>query len=109
MLYQEISEVELIEHLRMMVLIIRNLTFVRANDHHIYKCQKLVDILTSLFVDLIDREITMNCLDIVTNIAKQIILSELNCGDLLVQALFTLFSSNSYLFHGDSEEHLYVK
>lgn len=93
----------------MIVLIFRNLTFVRANDHHIIKCQRLVDILTSLFVDLIDREITMNCLDIITNISKQIILSELNCGELLVQALFTLFSSNSYLFFGDGEDKLYPK
>ena len=108
-LYQEISEIELIEHLRMMVLIIRNLTFVRANDHHIIKCQRLVDILTSLFVDLVDQEITLNCLDIITNIAKQLILSELNCGDLIVQALFTLFSSNSYLFFGPEQDKLYPR
>ena len=33
----------------------------------------------------------------------------MNCGDLLVQALFTLFSSNSYLFHGDGQDQLYAK
>lgn len=90
----------------MMVLVIRNLTFIRSNEHHVVKCFKLVDIITSLFVDLLDTEITLNCLDIITNIAKHIVLSEINCGHLLVQALFTLFSSGQYLSHGDS---LYVK
>jgi hypothetical protein len=105
-LHQEVTEIELIEHLRMVVLIIRNLTFVRSNEHHVVKCFKLVDIVTSLFVDLLDSEITLNCLDIITNIAKHIVLSEINCGHLLVQALFTLFSTGSNLSHGDS---LWVK
>jgi hypothetical protein len=65
---------ELIEHLRAIILIIRNLTFVRANEHNIVKCFKLMDIITSIFVDLIDVEITMNCLDILTNLAKHIVL-----------------------------------
>jgi hypothetical protein len=65
-----VTELELIDHLRMIMLIIRNLSFIRANEHHLTKCFKLVDIVTSLFVDLIDREITFNCLDIITNIAK---------------------------------------
>ena len=100
-LHQEVTELELIEHLRMIVLIIRNLTFVRSNEHHVIKCFKLVDIIISLFVDLIDHEITMNCLDIITNIAKHIVLSEVNCGQKLVQSLFTLFSSSSFLAHED--------
>jgi len=104
-LHQEVSELELMEHLRAIVLIIRNLTFVRSNEHHIVKCFKLKEIVLSLFVDLIDLEITENCLDIVTNIAKHLVLKESNFGSLLVQALFTLFSSTSYLAHED----LYVK
>jgi len=96
-----VTELELIEHLRMIVLIIRNLTFVRSNEHHVIKCFKLVDIIISLFVDLIDHEITMNCLDIITNIAKHIVLSEVNCGQKLVQSLFTLFSSSTFLAHED--------
>lgn len=83
-LHQEVTEIELIEHLRMIILILRNLTFVRANEHHLIKCFKILDIITSLFVDLIDREITMNCFDIITNVAKHIVLSEINCGHLLV-------------------------
>lgn len=66
------------------------------------KCFKLVDLVCSLFVDLIDKEITSNCLDIITNISKHLVLSKINCGNLLIEALFTLFSSHSYLCHGDS-------
>ena len=82
------SELELIEHLRMIVLITRNLSFVRSNEHHLIKCSKLIDILTSLFVDMLDPEITYNCLDIITNLGKHIVLSELNCGRELIDSLF---------------------
>lgn len=74
----------------MIILIIRNISFIRANEHHLIKCFKLVDIVTSLFVDLIDREVTFNCLDIITNIGKHLVLSEINCGRELVDALFGL-------------------
>lgn len=77
----------------MIILIVRNLSFIRANEHHLIKCFKLLDIITSLFVDLIDREITFNCLDIITNLGKHLVLSELNCGKELVDALFGLFSN----------------
>lgn len=60
----------MIDHLRMIILIIRNLSFIRANEHHLTKCFKLVDIVISLFVDMIDREITFNALDIINNLAK---------------------------------------
>mmetsp|Transcript_11277 Transcript_11277/g.18982 ORF Transcript_11277/g.18982 Transcript_11277/m.18982 type:complete len:241 (-) Transcript_11277:90-812(-) len=89
----------------MMVLIIRNLTFIRSNEHHLVKCFKLKEIIISLFIDLLDQEITFNCLDIITNISKHLVLKESNFGYLLVQSLFTLFSSGSFLFHDD----LFVK
>lgn len=71
-----------------MILIIRNLSFVKQNEHHLIKCFKIVDIIISLFVDLADKEITANCLDIVTNLSKHIILSEIAHGSELVDALF---------------------
>lgn len=97
LMYQEISELELIEHLHMIVLILRNLSFVRANELNLIRCSKLMNVLVSLFVDLEDREITLNCLDILTNVGRHLVLSDLNCGDLLIHALFFLFSSNQYL------------
>ena len=50
-LHQESSELELIEHLKTILLIIRNLSFVKTNEHHMIKCFKLVDVTCSLFVD----------------------------------------------------------
>jgi len=77
----------------MIVLIVRNLSFVRANEHHLIKCTKLIDIITSLFVDMLDPEITYNSLDIVTNLGKHIVLSELNSGRELVDGLFGLLQA----------------
>ena len=101
LMYQEISELELIEHLHMIVLILRNLSFVRANELNLIRCSKLMNVIVSLFVDLEDREITMNCLDILTNVGRHLLLSDLNCGELLVHALFFLFQSNQYLLLED--------
>jgi hypothetical protein len=89
-LTQEVSEMELINHLKSIVLIVRNLSFVRANEHHLIKCFKLVDNLISMFVDLVDVELSMNCLDFITNIGKHIILSDLAAGGELVDAIFAL-------------------
>jgi hypothetical protein len=89
-LHQEVSELTLINHLQTIVLIIRNLSFVKQNEHQLIKCYRIVDIIVSLFVDLADRELTCNCLDIITNLGKQIVLSELVYGAELVDALFTL-------------------
>ena len=85
----------LINHLKCIVLIIRNLSFVKQNEHHLIKSFKIVDLIVSLFVDLADREITSNCLDIITNLAKHIILTEIGFGSELVDALFQVAISVS--------------
>ena len=87
------SELTLINHLQAILLILRNLSFVKQNEHHLIKCYKIVDIIISLFVDLADRELASNCLDIITNLAKHIILSEVAYGSELVDALFTTAQS----------------
>lgn len=48
----------------------------------------MVDLVISLFVDLADRELTLNCLDILTNLGKHIVLSEIAHGSELVDTLF---------------------
>lgn len=80
----------LINHLQTILLIIRNLSFVKQNEHHLIKCYRIVDIIVSLFVDLADRELTCNCLDIITNLSKHIVLSDVVYGAELVDSLFTL-------------------
>lgn len=69
-LHQEVSELTLINHLQSILLVFRNLSFAKQNEHHLIKCFKIVDIVVSLFVDLAEREITQNCLDIITNLGK---------------------------------------
>lgn len=88
MLHQEVSELTLVNHLKSMILVLRNLSFVKQNEHHLIKCFKVVDLVISLFVDLADREITSNCLDIITNLAKHIILTEVAFGSELIDTLF---------------------
>jgi hypothetical protein len=80
----------LINHLKSIILVVRNLSFIRANEHHLIKCFKMIDTIISLFIDLIDKEITQNCLDIITNLGKHIVLSDIASGGELVDALFTL-------------------
>ena len=89
-LHQDISELELINHLKSVILIVRNLSFIKPNEHHLIKCFKLIDIVISLFVDLADKEVTQNCLDIISNLGKHIILSDVAFGTELVESLFNL-------------------
>ena len=51
-----------------------------------------MDIVISLFVDLVDVEVTQNCLDIITNLGKHIILSEVAFGSELVNSIFSLIN-----------------
>ena len=87
-LHQEVSELTLINQMKSILLILRNLSFVKQNEHHLIKCFKVVDIVISLFVDLSDREIVGNCLDIITNLSKHIVLSDISYGSELVDTLF---------------------
>lgn len=63
---------------------------MKQNDPTLIRCFKVVDIVISLFVDLADLELTNNCLDIITNLAKQISLSDTVYGSELIDALFQL-------------------
>ena len=82
------SELTLVNHLKSIILVLRNLSFVKQNEHHLIKCFKVVDLVISLFIDLADKEITSNCLDIITNLAKHIILTEVAFGSELIDTLF---------------------
>ena len=86
------SELELINHTKGILLVIRNISFARANEHHLCKCFKLLDIVISLMVDLCDIEVTLNCLDIITNLGKHIILSDVAFGSELINSLFELIA-----------------
>ena len=88
MLHTEVSEFELIENTRTIILIIRNLSFVKMNEHQLMKCPKLLDLIITMFVEYIDKEITYNWLDILTNLAKHIVLKETTFGEELVKGLF---------------------
>lgn len=58
--HTEVSEFELIENVRVLIQVIRNLSFVKVNEHQLMKCTKLVDVIISLFIEYIDKEITFN-------------------------------------------------
>ena len=87
-LFTDISELELLENVKTIILILRNLSFIKGNELQILKCRKIVDIVISLFIDYQSQEITFNCLDIITALAKNITLLEISLGKQLVRALF---------------------
>ena len=72
---------------------IRNLSFLKGNEHQIMKCTRLVDIITGMFIDYQNKEITLNCLDIITALGKHIVLKEVQWGKHLVNALFNCIRS----------------
>lgn len=95
MLHVEESQFELIENIRIVIHILRNLSFVKMNEHQLMKCPKLIDIIITLFTGYIDKEITHNCLDILTSLAKHIVLKETIFGEELVKSLFEMIKTTS--------------
>ena len=59
------------------------------------KCAKFLDIVILLFIEYIDKEIVYNCLDILTSLAKHIVLKESNYGKEMVQTLFKLIKTTN--------------
>ena len=86
--YEEVTEFELMEHLISIIQIIRNLSFVRANESSIIKCSKFMNLMFLLFIYSNIHEIRFNCLDIITNLSKHIILKDTKYPLELLNTIF---------------------
>lgn len=93
--YNEVTEFELLEHLISIVQIIRNLSYLRQNEPSILKCQKFMNLLFLLFIQSNIQEIRTNCLDILTNLSKHIILKEMRCPLDLMLTIFECLRNSS--------------
>lgn len=92
---EEVTEYELMEYLITIILIIRNLSYTRANEPSIIKCTKFMNILYLLFIHSNVQEIRLNSLDIITNLSKHVMLKEIKYPiNLLGTTLTCLKSSN---------------
>ena len=54
----------------------------------------LTDLQSRVIGVMLEKEITSNCLDIITNIGKHLVLSDIHCAKELVLALYKLFASS---------------
>ena len=86
--FEEVTEFELMEHLISIIQIIRNLSFVRANESSIIKCSKFMNLMFLLFIYSNIQEIRFNCLDIITNLSKHIILKDTKYPLELLNTIF---------------------
>ena len=92
--YDEVSEYMRMEQVKSILLTIRNLSMIRQNEIMLFKCLGLVETIIKLFNSLIDKEITQNCLELLTNLAKHIFLQDLsNYKELLCTLLDCLHSN----------------
>ena len=85
---EEVSEYELIEHVCCIMQIIRNLSYLKANEAAILKCQKFTNLLYLVFNLSNLQDLKTNCLDIITNISRHISLKEVKFPIDLLQAVF---------------------
>lgn len=92
--YEEVSDYMRMEQVKSLLLTIRNLSMIRQNEIILFKCQGLTETVVRLFNSLIDKEITQNCLELLTNLAKHIFLQDLpNYKELLCTLLDCLHSN----------------
>ena len=73
---EEATEFELHEHLQTILLIIRNMSFTKSNEPPIIKNTKLMNLLYLLLIKSNNEETKTNCLEIITNVAKHIVLAD---------------------------------
>jgi hypothetical protein len=93
--YNEVTEYELTEHLISIVQIIRNLSFIRQNEPSILKCQKFMNLIYLLLIHSNIQEIRNNCLDIITNLSKHIILKEIKFPLQLMLTIYECLKNNN--------------
>ena len=70
MKYELVSEVELIEQTICITQVLRNLSFIKSNDHTIFKHEKLHPLLIDLFLYTSNPNLQKNCLEIFSNTSK---------------------------------------
>lgn len=92
---EEVSEYELIEHVSCIMQIIRNLSFLKANESAILKCQKFTSMLYLIFIWTNLQDLKTNCLDIITNLSRHINLKEVKFPLDLLQAVFDFLKNQN--------------
>ena len=92
--YDEVSEYMRMEQVKSILLNLRNLSMIRQNEIILFKCVGLVETIVRLFNLIIDKEITQNSLELITNLAKHIFLQDLpNYKELLCTLIDCLHSN----------------
>ena len=90
---EEVMEYELVEHLISLLQIIRNLSLIRPNEPTIIKNSKVMNIIFVLFINSHIIEISNNCLDIINNLSKHILLKETKNGQFILNHVYSLVKS----------------
>jgi len=93
--YQIVSEVTLLENVRMIIHIIRNLVFTKANEIMICKHTKVFKLLQNFFTEAPDQEIARDCLDIFANLCRNIQLKQLSNMDRFCQKIYSFLESEN--------------
>jgi hypothetical protein len=93
--YEEVTEYELMEHLISIIQIIRNFSLIKANEASIMKCSKFMNLIYLLFIHSNLNEIRSNSLDIITNLAKHILLKEIKYPIELMLTIFECLKSSN--------------
>jgi len=83
------------EHLISIIQIIRNLSFIRANEPTIVKNEKFMKLLYLLFIYSNIQEIKYNILDIITNLAKHIFLHETKYPIEILNTIYDCLKSSN--------------
>ena len=96
MRYESVSEIHLIEQTVSLLQVLRNLSFIKSNDHAIYKHEKLHPLIIELFLKTNNPQIQKNTLEIISNTSKFIQVKQLHCEPhLFLNKLISLLNSES--------------
>lgn len=89
------GEIFLVENIRMIFKIVRNMSYTSKNQITLCKSEKLFKMILNFFVDASDVEITRDCHDIISNISQHIQLKHLPECDQFCERIYKYLESEN--------------
>jgi len=85
--YEEISAIEILEQVRIILQILRNLVFSKLNDRYMFEREEFLELMINFLFNSLDKEVCRLSLDSISILCKHIILEKLSGQKVEVRLL----------------------
>jgi hypothetical protein len=93
--YEKNAECKLLEKVRSLFTVLRNLSMIRSNEHAYMKNERLQHLLIQIYTSNSDTELARSCLEILSILSRHIHLKLMNISQEFLKRTFELLNSES--------------